>query len=463
MSDPNPKSEELLSLQNKLNDIAASIKRQEEEINALQKHLGSVNLTIAGLRSSSSLKHRLESDLMQTHYEIEERKDKLEEKKTEWEMIQARIDGLEMWLARKPSMAPPKTVTGRSGVSLRVARQSPQLRPSGGVAPLEVESEVAVEAFPQAKAKVGDTIHVKLPTSLLRPPQLPKSQFLTSQPAPASSFYTPSLPRDITTLPNLDPALQAILMTEASTIFAVDLHRGLFTSPLYVKGVPTKRITETGRYWLPSWDSLNTMLDKYTTMKREKEELTGESARVKAETRGRGIQALDEQTAKYAKNLGHRIKTITNELGSLRLINQYFGPQGSTGIHPNQLLSKSFMSSSGLCSSRTLGALSHRLQDLEQLKLHGELAMKPIEFLRWRVDLRAEESATSGKNATRSKCLAIASGNTPSTWADSDPVMTMVKERAAVLKSRLLAAREKRVRVEEEEEEKERKKQRVRH
>lgn len=118
-------------------------------------------------------------------------------------------------------------------------------------------------------------------------------------------------------------------------------------------------------YWNRNWLSLDDYLSK--------EEL--EEA-LKRESKERLTIAPSEARKKEAK-------LHQDNVSKHRKIREIFGNDQSH--HPNQVISKRYLPSQGLCEQEVMYLLGCKVFDFQVLAVKGKLTMDPWDFVRWRV------------------------------------------------------------------------------
>ncbi|EGR50332.1 uncharacterized protein TRIREDRAFT_105346 [Trichoderma reesei QM6a] len=87
------------------------------------------------------------------------------------------------------------------------------------------------------------------------------------------------------------------------------------------------------------------------------------------------------------KALRASLKRYRDNSSKFKKIREVFGEPSR--YHPNQLLSKDYLPSSGLCQMELMYRLACKISDLQHLYRMGALAMDPFDFIRWRLIKKA--------------------------------------------------------------------------
>jgi hypothetical protein len=162
-------------------------------------------------------------------------------------------------------------------------------------------------------------------------------------------------------------AVKKLLRTSYHDVFQLSDDGLTYKKPDTLLGVPVQRITEDSPYWNPGWLSLEVYLAKET----EEEDL-------KEEFRRR--VALDVTNNKH---LRHEAKRHQDNVSKHRKIRQIF--KELSFPHPNQVVSKRYLPSQGLCDQETMYFLGCKVSDFQFLANRGLMDMEPWDFIRWRI------------------------------------------------------------------------------
>lgn len=129
----------------------------------------------------------------------------------------------------------------------------------------------------------------------------------------------------------------------------------VFVNPPCMVGVPTEKIVEGGPYWVASWISFE-------------------------ETEVQMKQELDDYEKEVAKGGG--AKRPMQPINALAGLKNYFDRQG---FHPNQLLSKQYITGSGLVHVGLLYKLKTIIEVLKEASSISVIKVQPLSWLRGRL------------------------------------------------------------------------------
>ncbi|KAF4332737.1 acyl thioesterase ii [Fusarium beomiforme] len=212
-------------------------------------------------------------------------------------------------------------------------------------------------------------------------------------------------------------AVTEMLLTSWNEVYRASPDGEKYTSPQCLNGTPVSKITETGEYWMSRWYSLESFLAQESSEEEKKRE-----------TKERCL--LDPGNKALAKAHKFHMDNVSKH----RKIREMFGPDST--YHPNQLVSKHHLPTEGMCEKELMYKLACKVSDLRVLRLKGELAMDPWDFLRWRVAKKMQSmftmSAQSGRDIIKRIVHSIcdASGPNSSSRQYEDPLL-----RAAIIRS----------------------------
>lgn len=156
-----------------------------------------------------------------------------------------------------------------------------------------------------------------------------------------------------------------LLRTPYNEVYELSADGETYSKPFFLRGTPVQKINETSPYWSASWKSL----DAYIAQEAAEE-------RAKADWSERARLRPNENTHKNAKL--HK-----DNVSKQRKIREIFG--GNSRPHPNQITSKQYLPSEGLCEQELMYLMGCKISDLEVLSREGTLVMEPWDFFRWRV------------------------------------------------------------------------------
>ena len=162
-------------------------------------------------------------------------------------------------------------------------------------------------------------------------------------------------------------AVKKLLRTPYDDVFQLSDDGLTYKKPDTLLGVPVQRITEDSPYWEQNWLSL----DAFLAEEEEEEKLKREFRR-----------RVDLDTTNN-EDLRKTFKRHQDKVSHHRKIRQVFKEMPSP--HPNQLVSKRYLPSQGLCSQVTMYFLGCKVTDFEFLANRGLMGMEPWDFVRWRI------------------------------------------------------------------------------
>lgn len=149
-----------------------------------------------------------------------------------------------------------------------------------------------------------------------------------------------------------------MLSTPFDAVYAHDPAGTHFIEPPELRGVPVQRLNENGSYWEPGWTSLDDFLEQ-----EDDEELKAAFWQDRHDR--------DPENQEYER----LCKKHTTRASQLRKIREFFGPD--TGHHPNQLVSKEYLPSKGLCNPDDMYNLACTLEYLDSVQEQYGMGMEP--------------------------------------------------------------------------------------
>lgn len=190
--------------------------------------------------------------------------------------------------------------------------------------------------------------------------------------------------------------IRDIWKTPFEQVFRLNADKTKYKEPKCLKGVPVNEVLKTSERWDPRWRSLaGVEMSEYWNPKWRS---------LVAILHERAIPdfLLAEASAQLEVNrfdsaLTRTRRKLSSAAAHFSSIEKAFGGPEAPAEHPNLLIAKEYLPHQGLCSVHILYTMARYVLHLKKFHERGDLAMKPWDFLRWRVAVKAEEQRDSEK------------------------------------------------------------------